>query len=114
MAGSYVDDFNVVDFVMAEGSAQLFNAGVLTALGGSLGPDKNKPIRVQQIILGVHVRMEEMLTKGTIEFEPRTTTFHKVVDAAGLISDRCTCTPAEAAKLRHGDLGSGPDLRPCR
>ena len=100
ITGPYVDDFNTVDFMAAGGSAQTFNGDILARLGGSLGPDKNKPIRVQQVTLGVHVRMDEMLTRGIVEFEPRTATVHKVVDAADLILDRGACTPGEAAKLR--------------
>ena len=100
ITGPYVDDFNTVDFMAAGGSAQTFNGDILARLGGSLGPDKNKPIRVQQVTLGVHVRMDEMLTGGIVEFEPRTATVHKVVDAADLILDRGACTPGEAAKLR--------------
>ena len=100
ITGPYVDDFNVADLMAAGGSAQKFNGGVLAAMGGSLGPEKHKPIRSQQVTLGVHVRMDEMLTKGVVEFEPRTATVHKVVDSADLLLARGACTPGEAAKLR--------------
>ena len=98
--GPYVDDFTAVDFLAAGGSGQEFANGVLRACGGALGPDKHKPPREQQVMLGVNVRMDGVLNEGTILFEPREETVHKIVDMSeGLLRKR-SCTPAEAAKLR--------------
>ena len=100
MTGSYVDDFNTADLTVANGSAQSFNGQVLSLNGGALGPDKHKPTRTQQVVLGVHVRLERLLDEGMVEFEPRAGTVHKIQDMASLMLERGTCTPAEAAKLR--------------
>ena len=98
--GSYVDDFTTIDYAMAGGSGQAFANLVINTNGGALGPDKHKPSRPQQVMLGVNVRMDGILSEGTVLFEPREDTTHKVVEAAGAILLKQSCTPAEAAKLR--------------
>ena len=98
--GSYVDDFTTIDFLAANGTAQKFANGVIRAYGGDLGPDKHKPTRTQQVMLGVNVRMDNILCEGTVLFEPREETTHKVKEMARAILLKKTCTPAEAAKLR--------------
>ena len=98
--GSYVDDFTTIDFLMAGGSGQAFANLVINTNGGALGPEKHKPSRPQQVMLGVNVRMDGILSEGTVLFEPREDTTHKVVEAAGAILLKQSCTPAEAANLR--------------
>ena len=98
--GSYVDDFSTVDFLGASGSGQKFANVVIRAMGGELGPDKHKPPRSQQVMLGVNVRMDAMKENGTIQFEPREDTVHKITESAKSLLMKGTCTPAEAAKLR--------------
>ena len=44
--------------------------------------------------------MDAMQEDGTIHFEPREETVHKVVEMASDLLWKGTCTPAEAAKLR--------------
>jgi len=51
-------------------------------------------------MLGVNVRMDGILRDGTVLFEPREETTHKVTEGAGAILPKKSCTPAEAAKLR--------------
>ena len=98
--GLYVDDFATVDFLAAHGSGQEFTNVVIGPLGGELGLDKHKPVRPQQVRLGVNVRMDPILKEGKILFEPRQETIHKIVEAPENILRKQTCTPAEAAKLR--------------
>ena len=98
--GSYVDDFTTVDFLVARGSGQRFTNTVLNKTGGELGPDKHKPVRSQQVMLGVNVRMNTIPEDGTILFEPREETVHKIVEQARALMEKASCTPAEAAKLR--------------
>ena len=90
--GSYVDDFTTVDFLMARGSGQRFTNTVLSKTGGELGPDKHKPVRAQQVMLGVNVR--------TVLFEPREETVHKIVEQSRELIRKSSCTSAEAAKVR--------------
>ena len=98
--GPYVDDFTTVDFITACGSGQRFTNTVIQTMGGHLGPDKHKPVREQQVMLGAHVRMDTVLVDGTILFEPREETIYKIVEMAKSLLTKKTCTPAEAAKLR--------------
>ena len=98
--GSYVDDFSTMDFLAARGSGQKFANVVIRVMGGELGPEKHKPSRSQQVMLGVNVRMDAMQESGTIHFEPREETVHKITEAAKDLLHKGTCTPAEAAKLR--------------
>ena len=98
--GPYVDDFTTVDLLVAHGSGQEFTNVVIGSLGGELGPDKHKPVRPQQVTLGVNVRMDPVLKEGKVLFEPRQETIHKIVEASENILRKQTCTPAEAAKLR--------------
>ena len=98
--GSYVDDFTTVDFLMARGSGQRFTNTVLRSMGGDLGPDKHKPVRSQQVMLGVNVRLDTSTRDGTILFEPREETVHKIVEMSKALLMKSSCTPAEAAKLR--------------
>ena len=98
--GPYVDDFTTVDFMTACGSGQRFTNAVIQTMGGHLGPDKHKPTRPQQVMLGTHVRLDTVLVDGTILFEPREETVHKIVEMATALLDKNSCTPAEAAKLR--------------
>ena len=51
-------------------------------------------------MLGVNVRMDDILHNNMVLFEPREDTIHKVVESAGALLMKGTCTPAEAAKLR--------------
>ena len=69
--GPYVDDFTTVDFIAACGPGQRFTNTVIQTMGGHLGPDKHKPTREQQVMLGAHVRMDTVLVDGMIFFEPR-------------------------------------------
>ena len=98
--GTYFDDFTTVDFTMARGSGQKFTNVVLHQMGGELGPDKHKPTRPQQVMLGVNVRMDNIVKDGTILFEPREETVHKIAEMSKAILMKSSCTPAEAAKLR--------------
>ena len=98
--GPYVDDVTTVDFLAAGGTGQRFTSMVINVFGGELGPDKNKPTRAQQVMLGVNVRMDGLMHDGMILFEPREETTHKVVESAGALLTKGTCTSAEAAKLR--------------
>jgi hypothetical protein len=98
--GPYVDDFTTVDFLAAGGTGQEFTNMVIRVFGGELGPEKNKPTRAQQVMLGVNVRMDGIMHDGMVLFEPREDTIHKVVESAGALLMKGTCTPAEAAKLR--------------
>ena len=82
------------------GSGQAFANLVINTNGGALGPEKQKPKRTQQVMLGVNVRMDGILREGTVLFEPREETTHKVIEATGAILLKKNCTPAEAAKLR--------------
>ena len=87
--GPYVDDFTTVDFMAACGSGQCFINTVIQTMGRHFGPDKHKPTREQQVMLGAHVRMDTVLVDGMILFEMAKSPLAKK-----------TCTPAEAAKLR--------------
>ena len=98
--GPYVDDFTTVDFMAASGSGQGFANDVIRACGGALGSDKHKPPREQQVMLGTHVRMDTVREDGTILFEPREETIHKIVEMSTSLLEKKSCTPAEAAKLR--------------
>ena len=98
--GPYVDDFTTVDFMAAGGTGQKFTSVVIGVLGGELGAEKNKPTRTQQVMLGVNARLDGILHDGTVQFEPRAETIHKVVESAKTLLTKGTCTPAEAAKLR--------------
>ena len=98
--GSYVDDFTTVDFLMARGSGQRFANNVLNRAGGELGPDKHKPVRQQQVMLGVNVKMDTIHDDGTVLFEPREETVHKIVEQSRALIKKSSCTSAEAAKLR--------------
>ena len=98
--GPYVDDFTTVGFMTACGSGQRFTNTVIQTMGGHLGPDRHKPTREQQVMLGAHVRMDTVLVDGAIPFEPREETIHKIVEMAKSLLAKKTCTPAEAAKLR--------------
>ena len=62
--GSYVDDFTTIDFLMAGGSGQAFANLVINTNSGALGPEKHKPTRPQQVMLGVNVRMDGILREG--------------------------------------------------
>ena len=56
--------------------------------------------RSQQLMLGTHVRMDAVRVNGTILFEPREETIHKIVEMSATLLEKRSCTPAEAAKLR--------------
>ncbi len=100
LTGPYVDDFTTVDLLTARGSGQEFTNVVINTMGGDLGPEKHKPTREQQVALGVNIRMDGVLRDGTVLFEPREETTHKIVEMASELLRKGTCTPAEAAKLR--------------
>ena len=98
--GSHVDNFTTIDFLMAGGSGQAFANLVINTNGGAVGPEKHKPTKPQQVMLGANVGMDGILREGTVLFEPREETTHKVIEAAGAILLKRSCTPAEAVKLR--------------
>ena len=65
---------------MARGSGQKFTNTVLSKAGGKLGPDKHKPVRQQQVMLGVNIKMDTIHDNGTVLFEPREESVHKIVE----------------------------------
>ena len=105
--GPYVNDFTTVDFMAACRSGQSFTNTVVQTIGGHLGPDKHKPTREQQVMLGARVRMDTVLVDGMILFEPREETIHKIVEMAKSFLARKTCVHASRGSqaLRNRELG---------
>ena len=95
-----MDDFTTVDVVIANGSGQQFTQKVVQLFGGALSPGKFTCWRSQRVMLGVHIRMDRILTKGIITFEPRADTIAKIVEASQQHLSLGSLTPADASKLR--------------
>ena len=51
-------------------------------------------------MLGVNVKMDTIHDDGTVLFEPREETVHKIVEQSRALIKKSSCTSAEAAKLR--------------
>ena len=98
--GNYMDDFTCVDVGAAGRSGQSFTQFAVLALGGQLSPAKHIGLRGQRVMLGVHIRMDEVESEGIITFEPKVETVEKVVMASRAHLSSGSMTPAEASKLR--------------
>ena len=78
LAGSYVDDFTVVDVLAGEGTGQLCTQKVVECCGWTLSKEKHTSWRPQRGMLGVHVRLDAARSSGKVTFEPKTETVQKI------------------------------------